>query len=128
MIAVCVDPAKIAQVWPHFSHLIRKAVDKIGIMSFEALENDVLGGRGLLWLAYDGEVVHAAAVTQLVGGICEIVACGGSNLPEVLPLIEDLESFARDEKCTGMRIIGRKGWLRVLKDYKTKAVILERPL
>jgi len=128
MMAVCVDPKRIGEVWPHFRERIERAITKVGINKIEHIEKDLLKGRALLWLAYDGLIVHAAAVTQLVDGVCELVACGGENLPQFLPLINDLEQFARDEKCRAMRIIGRKGWVRVLKNYKAKAVILERPL
>ncbi len=100
----------------------------MGLTKFGDVEKDVLAGHSLLWLAYQDPIVHAAATTQLVNGVCEIVACGGENLSQFLPLLTDLEQYARDEKCRSMRIIGRKGWVRILKNYKQKAVILERPL
>jgi len=128
MAAVCVDPKRIGEVWPHFRERIERAITKVGLNKIEYVEKDVLAGRSLLWLAYDGLIVHAAAITQLVGGVCEIVACSGENLPLFLPLINDLEQFARDENCRAMQISGRKGWIRVLKNYKAKAVILERTL
>jgi hypothetical protein len=128
MIAVCVDPEMVNEAWPNFRELIRKAIDKVGISDFKNIEKEVLEKRSLLWLAYDGERVHAAAVTMLIDNVCEIVACGGNNLSQFLPLIENIEQFARYENCRSMRIIGRKGWLRVLKKYKQKAIIIERKL
>lgn len=128
MMAVCVDPARIGEVWPHFRDKIRQAVEKVGLTDFAIVERDVLAGRDLLWLAYEEPTIHAAATTSLVNGVCEIVACGGENLKAFLPLLNDLEQFARDEGCKAVRIIGRKGWQRILKNYKQKAVILERPL
>ena len=35
-----------------------------------------------------------------------------------LHLLDGIEAFARAEGCDAMRIIGRKGWARVLKDYR----------
>jgi hypothetical protein len=128
MKAVCVDPKQIRKFWPHFKERIDRAINRVGLIDPAIIEKDVLSGRSLLWLAYDGLIVHAAAVTELHGGVCEIVACGGENLQQFLPLINDLEQYARREGCKAMRVIGRKGWLRILKDYQTKAFILERPL
>jgi hypothetical protein len=128
MKAVCVDPKQIKKFWPHFKERIDRAINKIGLIDPAIIEKDVLSGRSLLWLAYDGLIVHAAAVTELHDGICEIVACGGEGLSQFLPLINDLEQYAKDENCKAMRIIGRKGWVRILKEYKTKAIIIERPL
>jgi len=128
MMAVCVDPERVKEFLPHFGHYIKSAVDRVGITDYERIVRDLLNGCALLWLACEENTVHAAAVTALVDDVCEIVACGGRGLPAFLPLIGRLEQYARDEQCTSMRIIGRRGWLRVLKNYKQKAVILERPL
>ena len=128
MISVCVDPKRINEAWPHFKHWIKDAIEKVGLIEFSRHEQDVLSGKALLWLAYDGTKVHAAATTELINGICEIVACGGDGLVQFLPLIENLEQFARDEKCRAMRIAGRAGWSRILKNYKVKSTILERQL
>ena len=111
-----------------FKGKIEKAIKKVGLTEFSWVENEVLNGRALLWLAYEDPTVYAAAVTALVNGVCEIVACGGEDLEKFLPLLKDLEEFARAEKCRAMRIYGRKGWIRVLKNYQLKAIVLERPL
>lgn len=128
MMAVCVDPARIQEAWPHFKHWIRNAIDQVGLVPFAEVEKSVLEGRALLWLAFDGETVHAAATTELSNDICEITACGGEGLSRFLPLIENLEQFARDEKCHAVRIAGRAGWSRLLKNYKTRSVIIERQI
>jgi hypothetical protein len=60
--------------------------------------------------------------------VCEIVACGGKEMRHWLHLIERIEQFARDEGCTATRIVGRKGWARVLKDYCARRVVLEKEL
>ncbi len=126
--AVCVDPNVIDRVWPTVAPLIRRAIDKTGYTDFDYIERDILIGGSLVWLAWDGEKILAAAVTQLTGDVCTIVACGGHGLREWRGLIEKLEDYARAEDCARMRIIGRKGWARVLKDYWSPAIVLERRL
>lgn len=128
MIAVCVDPKRIYSVWPHFRHFIKQAVDEIDLVPFEERESAVLKGRALLWLAYDGEKVIAAATTELFGDMMEISACGGSGLKQFLSLLQRLEQFAMDEGCKFVRVAGRAGWQRILKDYKVRSVIIEKTL
>jgi hypothetical protein len=103
-----------------------------GISDFSAVERDVLGGGALLWLAWDGEEIVAAAVTELslVRGrkLCTIVACGGRARRRWLHLLAELETFARREGCEATRICGRRGWTRVLPDYRATRVILEKEL
>jgi len=100
--------------------------------TFEAVEDDVIAGQALLWLVWNAPQIQGAAVTQIVATqnsrVCVIVACGGDNMRLWLPLIEKIESYARDEGCDAVRILGRKGWMRVLKSYSAPAIILERRL
>lgn len=129
---VCIDPALVSQLWPHVSHLIRRAMQRGNMGLFGPVESDVLAGRALLWLAADGVDIRAAAVTQIehteTRKFCTIVACGGAHMRNWLHLIKGIEEFARAEGCDATRIIGRKGWQRMLNDYRATRVILQKEL
>lgn len=132
---VCVDPAKAPEMWPHIEALLRKAHTRTGFALFSDLQRDILTGRSLVWLAWNGESIEAAAATELHptdgGLVCAIRACGGSDDADIkqwLPLLERIEQFAKAEGCARMRLVGRKGWLRVLEDYREKHVVLEKEL
>jgi len=100
--------------------------------TFAQIEHDVLSGQALLWLVWQAPVIKAAAVTQLVRSerskVCMIVACGGEGMALWLPPNGKIECYARDEGCDAVRILGRKGWTRVLKDYRAPRVVLEKRL
>ena len=125
---VCVDPKRIDEIWPHAKHLIRSAIEKTNLSSFDDLERDVLDGKQLLWLAVDGALILAAATTQLVRPVCILTACAGENRERWLPLFGAIETYAKNEGCRTMRIFGRKGWERVLDGYHVEHVILEKAL
>jgi hypothetical protein len=129
---VCVPPDTVRKVWPRVCDLIYEAMRRGNLSGYQGVADLVLGGRGLLWLAWDGQKVHAAAVTALVATewrkVCELIACGGKDLPRWLHLIEKIEDYARAEGCSAVRIVGRKGWQRMLTDYRTKRVILEKEI
>jgi hypothetical protein len=152
---VCVDPGLADKVWPHVALVIRAAMQRGATGAFQPVAQSVLAGRALVWLATDGERIRAAAVTELHATewrkVCVIVACGSVSsardrtIPAVssgrnrinpasagmrswLHLIGEIEQFAKDEGCAATRIVGRKGWARVLKDYRTKRIILEKDL
>jgi hypothetical protein len=126
----CVDPARIPAIWPHVSSLIREAMRRGDLSSFVAVEHAVRVGNALLWIATDGASIQAAAVTELQQTewrkVCNIVACGGNDRGRWIRLIEGIEKFARAEGCSAVRVIGRKGWSRVLKDYRTHRIVLEK--
>ena len=129
---VCVDPARVSLVWPIAKRMIEAACRRTGLTSFCDIEDDVLCGDELLWLAWSGEMIDAAATTRLVvtdtKPVCELTACGGDNMERWLPLLAKIEEFAKNEGCSCVRIIGRTGWSRVLSGYEVKHIILERPV
>jgi hypothetical protein len=129
---VCVDPSRVREFWPHASPLVRAACQRTELNAFADVEADIFAGRSLLWLAWNGRAVEAAAATILInseiGKVCIITACGGTDMKRWLPLIGKIEKYARDEGCTRVRIFGRKGWLRVLEGYEAKYIIMDKEL
>lgn len=124
---LCVDPKDVHQIWPQTRDLIRAAIERTNLSDFADIENDVLKGDQLLWLAISNHV-EAAATTHLSRGVCTLTACSGHQRERWLPLFARIEKYAKDEGCSAMRIYGRKGWERVLDGYRVQHVILEKDL
>jgi hypothetical protein len=131
-VLVCVDPDRVREVWPHVAAMIVHAMRRGGLGDAAEVARRLAAGRALLWLAWDGERILAAAVTELgeVGGerLCTIVACGGQGLARFAPLLAGLERYAVAEGCARMRICGRRGWMRALAGYRLRAVVIEKSL
>lgn len=128
---ICVDPARIADMWPHVRDKIRAAIERTGLSSFADIEADVLAGKQLVWIAWNGSEIMAAATTELskpLSKICTLTACSGYDRKQWLPLLEQIEKYAADEKCSSMRIYGRNGWERVLSGYRKTHIVLEKGL
>jgi hypothetical protein len=171
---VCVPPDKVALAWPPVRSLIFAAMKRGDLSSFGPVEDSVLRGDALLWLALScedggGARIDAAAVTELHQTewrkVCVVVACGtpsrlrasgrlgaagrlrpsaravasrtpasraavsrASDMRRWIGLLDGIEDFARAEGCEATRIIGRKGWARVLASYQTKRIVLEKDL
>jgi hypothetical protein len=127
---VRIELERVPQVWPHARELIRSAIERTGLSRFADMEDAVLAGRHVLWIAWDGSAgaIAAAATTEIKDGVCVLVALGGRDRWRWLQHLERLEQYARDNSCSTLRIFGRKGWARVLDGYQVKYVILERAL
>ena len=71
----------------------------------------------------------SAIVTEIVDypqkSMCRIWLAGG-DLDELVQAESAIEAWAKTLGCSGMEIIGRRGWLRKLKDYRQSAVVLMR--
>jgi hypothetical protein len=141
---ICIPPDKVGLVWPHVRPLILAAMKRGDLGSFAPVEAGVLAGDALIWLACDsGARIAAAAVTELHSTewrkVGVIVACGAAsgrlrpssramNMPGWLPLIAGIEKYFRAEGCSAVRIMGRRGWARVLTTYRIRRVVLEKEL
>jgi hypothetical protein len=126
----CVPPDRAAEFWPFADAWIRSAVERCGDWTLDQIRTGVLDGRYLLWIAVADGKARGAAVTRIVAPprICEVVACGGDcrgHIPRLLKVIED---FARRDGCDRVRISGRRGWARMLRDYRQPFITLEKVL
>ena len=130
--AFCVNPAKIDEIWPRVSYYIQDSLKHgSGEDTLETLLPKLKSGLALLWIAFDGDI-HGAATTELVTiagrKLCVISACGGKDIALWGHHIRDLEAFAKDEKCSAVRIVGRSGWKRLFGGYKEPWICLEKEL
>jgi hypothetical protein len=129
---LCIDPKRVDEIWPHAEPLLRSACRRTGLSAFADLKADILSGRSLLWIAWNGEAIEAAAATVLInsenGKVCIIAACGGRGIDRWLSLIGGIETYARNEGCARIRIYGRKGWQRLLEGFEHKHVIMDKEL
>lgn len=119
-------------MWPHVWQMLRKAIQKTDYGQFNTVEEDVFSGRALLWLAWKPPEIAAAVVTQLCANekshACYILACGGKRAKDWLPLMANIEAYARAEGCQKIRAVGRRGWIRLLPDFRAPFVVIEKDL
>ena len=73
--------------------------------------------------------IRAFAGSSLRGLLLRgLTASRATDMRRWIGLLERIEEFARAEGCEATRIIGRKGWARVLTSYQTKRIVLEKDL
>ena len=77
-----------------------------------------------------GAFTRITAFTPVFAGCCfaGCVTSRATDMRRWIGLLERIEDFARAEGCEATRIIGRKGWARVLTSYQTKRIVLEKDL
>jgi hypothetical protein len=128
----CVAPDRIAAIWPHVAPWLTAAADRCGDWTADALRELLLRGEALLWVLWDGQALCAACVTEAVGvprgRILRVLACGGRRLRNWVEALAPIEAYARDLGCRAIRIEGRRGWQRVLPDYRLAWICIEKEL
>ena len=73
----------------------------------------------LVWVAFDGPTIFAAATTLLWNdGEAELRLAGGARHKEwIAPLDEKVSAWARDAGATRLTMRGRKGWARYARAF-----------
>jgi hypothetical protein len=108
-------PPPFGSLWGDIGRLLDKAVERGGNDWAEVV--DFLDdGRAQLWLAVTDKPV-AAMVTRMDGDTLEVWLAGGAVLSGCIPFLETTLAAAKADGATNGRIIGRKGWARVLASY-----------
>lgn len=128
---VCVDPERVAELWPHVRGYIVAAVDRCRNATEQDIAEALSLRKALLWIRTDGALIEAACVTQLLampdGMTCDVMACGG-HCEDWQAAFAPIEAYAKDEGCSAVRIEGREGWKRLFPDYRLSSITLAKRL
>lgn len=130
---------RVDDFWPQAEPFLWRAVLLTGgDETLLSVKNDLRNGDRQLWAAFTdpglGAMVMAVTtrIVQFGSGRrkCEIAHIGGDDMPRWLGFLPVIEDWARGQGCCGMRLIGRRGWIKVLAqfDYADSAVVVEKAL
>lgn len=126
------QPYRCSAEWDWGEPHIRAALEQDADLTLAQVRAEVFAREMQLWLVDYGQ--KGAVVTQVLEGqagkLCLIVACGGRDISVWLSLLSEIEDWAREQDCVEMRIIGRRGWKRMLarRDYHETGIVLAREL
>jgi hypothetical protein len=106
-----------------------------GEFTLEEARESVRQGRFQLWLAWDATQRRAfgAGVTEIFDyprkRVCFLVLWA-SEAPRAAWLdgLDTVERWAKEQGCAAMRLLGRKGWARVLDGYRPQYTVFARSL
>ena len=107
--------------------LIDRAVSRQDTHSLDDVKAAVAHGKAQLWC---GE--KSALVTELVvyprKKVCRIWMAGGELGELQGEMLPTVEKWAKAKGCAAVEIIGRRGWVRVLDDYREPHALLKKEI
>ena len=130
---ILIDPDDIPYIWDHVQpHLEAMAPHSEGELEpddfFEGIANETMQ----LWVAVEDNEMLASMVTMIVPyprkKVLRIISIGGSGMEKWIGFIPLIEDWALSLGCTSLECWGRKGWLKVLKDWKCSYHIITKDL
>lgn len=117
--------------WADVRELLIPALNYASEFTEAEVQADLASGQAQLWIGRD-EIVHCAVVTAISprpgGKVCEIWLMGGRDRHLWMHFLDVIEAAAKDAGCVAIELTGRRGWARLLPDYRFKAVVLKKAL
>jgi hypothetical protein len=128
-----VPPSQVPNVWEKIlPHIERMAPHSEGELEPDDFFEALTEGDMQLWVAIKDHDVIASMISQIVTyprkRILRIISIGGDDMElwiDQLPMVED---WALTMGCTSLECWGRKGWLKILKDWKCSYHIITKDL
>jgi hypothetical protein len=127
-----VPPEDVGLIWKQIEPLLLKPLEIDGFAYMpKDIFDSILKKKMQLWISWNGKtnVVEAAIVTEIIDyprlRSCRYFLAGGTNMKSWFnPMKEQIELWAIQNNCQRIELVGRKGWVKWLKDYKQKHIIL----
>lgn len=118
------DRERLVDEWKRCAPWLERALD--GTYAIQDVWTDVWAGRAQFW-----PLERSAAVTRIhdypQASVLRIWLAGG-EMDDLLANMWRLEEFARETGCKAIELEGRKGWERVMPDFRLVSVTLRRDI
>lgn len=135
MTLICVPPGDL-NLAPPRAHLdiLSAMKHSHGERTLAQTISDIEDGIAQLWVYIEDNQHLCTVVTRVVQYPnklgCVIEYAGGESILKVIDDIKTIEDWAKERGCTDLRILGRKGWSKVLanKGYENRYTIIGKEL
>jgi len=130
---ILVAPDDIPHIWENVHpHLEAMEPHSEGELSPEDFYESLMNKEMQLWIAIEDKELLASMVTQIIPyprkRVLRIISIGGEGMDQWIGYIPIVEDWALSMGCTALECWGRKGWLKILKDWKCSYHIITKDL
>ena len=85
-----------------------------------------------LWVVVENKHVNAALITQIKPypqkKVLSLKSLAGEDFQEIKGFLEMVEVFALKNGCSSLEMWGRKGWKKLLSDWKDSYIVYTKDL
>lgn len=128
-----VKASGIEPLWPELRpHLVRACAKSSGRWEPEDFKTALLARDMQLWVYRPAKAIQAIGITEIVNyprlRAFRFVAVTGFGYRDWQKCRPTVEAWAKAQGCTMGESIARKGWVRIMTDWKPTAVFIEKEL
>ena len=126
-------PEDVAYVWEEVVPLLARVVPHTeGELEPDDYIEPLTHGDMQLWVVIENKHVNAALVTQIIPypqkKVLRLISLAGEDFQEIKDFLEMVEVFALKNECSALEMWGRKGWKKLLSDWKDSYIVFTKDL
>lgn len=115
--------------WPFVEPWVELAASDTASWSASDWRRKIETQHAQLWLIRLGSVLTGVIISEIydtaAGKTCALPIVGGSHLKESLPVLDEIEAWAKEQGCTRLQGDGREGWVMALKSIGWRPVSIQ---
>ena len=128
-----VPPDQVASIWAYVLPHIEAAVEHSeGELLPEDVFTNLCMGDMQLWVVVKDTKIQATVITQIIDyprkNILRVLCLGGRGLKQWYHLFYQIEDFAKSNNCSAIEAWARKGFEKMLPDWKSSYQVLTKEL
>ena len=134
MKATIVEPEDVPYIWDNVAPLLSKVIQHSeGELETDDYLSNLMSGSMQLWIVTEDGKIILSMVTQIIQfpqkKVLRTIALAGERFKEVHSEFSDmLASYALKNECSSLELWGRKGWKKMLPDWKDTYIVYTKDL
>ncbi len=134
MKATIVEPEDVPYIWDNVAPLLSKVIQHSeGELETDDYLSNLMSGSMQLWIVTEDGKIILSMVTQIIQfpqkKVLRTIALAGEKFKEVHSQFSDmLASYALKNECSSLELWGRKGWKKMLPDWKDTYIVYTKDL
>ena len=127
------EPEDVAYMWESVAPVLARVSEHTeGELEPDDYIEPLTHGDMQLWIATENKEIIAALITQIIPypqkRILRLISLAGDNFSRFKSCLDMVESFAISNHCTALEMWGRKGWKRLLPDWKDSYIVYTKDI
>ncbi len=127
------SPEDVPYIWEEVAPLLAKVTPHTeGELEPDDFIEPLTHGDMQLWVVVEEKKVIAALVTQIIPypqkKVLRLISLAGDDFNQIKDFLDMVEAFAVKCECGSLEMWGRKGWKKLLSDWKDSYVVYTKDL
>jgi len=133
MRAHLLQPEDVAYIWEDVAPMLARVTPHTeGELEPDDFIEPLTHGEMQLWIAIENKEIIAALITQIIPypqkKVLRLISLAGEDFSKFKDFVSMVESFAIRSECSSLEMWGRKGWKKLLPDWKDSYIVFTKDL